>query len=167
MPVHQSAFLCNWGWGALHPAPHGLRVMVSHFQLPPHPSRLLPFQKERRPGHTEARAELRGIQTAWEASLSQHRPLASLQRQDGSIRLGGPSAGGRWEGMLPLLGSLSPRLLLSRAPKRIRGVYTWERDLSPHPSQLRPRLKPKVAGRAVCWHVRCARCSTCVLSFQL
>lgn len=48
---------------------------------------------------------------------------------------------------LPLPGSLSPRLLLSRAPKRIRGVYTWERDLSPHPSQLRPRLKPAVAGQ--------------------
>lgn len=79
VPVHQSVFLCNCeeGGGALHPAPHGLRVMVSHFQLPPHPPRLLPVQKERRPGHTEARAELRGIQTAWEASLSQHRPLAS------------------------------------------------------------------------------------------
>lgn len=51
--------------------------MVSHSQLPPHPSRLLPVQKERRPGYTEARTELLGIQTAWKVSLSQHRPLAS------------------------------------------------------------------------------------------
>lgn len=141
-PVRPSVSL-SVTWGEAH-CTHlplfpqdGLRVMASYFQLPPHPSRLLPVRKERHLGHTEAKAELSGIQTAWGLSLSQHRPPAShtsaetgWNHQAGRARCRRPVGG---KCLPPRLGFLISLLhTLSRALRENQSQgHTWERDLSP------------------------------------
>lgn len=175
-PVRPSVSL-SVTWGEAH-CTHlplfpqdGLRVMAWYFQLPPHPSRLLPVRKERHLGHTEAKAELSGIQTAWGLSLSQHRPPAShtsaetgWNHQAGRARCRRPVGG---KCLPPLSVSLSPCFTHSPGPsERIRGRVTPGKGTCHHPFTAQTRLKSTVSRGLLACAV-CQVFNTCVLSVRL